>query len=134
MLAGKSAQMLLNSPVCFKKCIHGMQNEHTVSKKVIWGHFVSLLLICLFSEAHINPPPPPPSYCIWSFLQISFIWTFENVLRGHSFSTYEKIFGIFRNATLSELGGHPFSTYAKFIEKLRFLTPWFAHVHVRIRG
>ena len=30
--------------------------------------------------------------------------------------------------------GHPLSTYAKFSEKLTFLTPWNAHVRVRIRG
>ena len=30
--------------------------------------------------------------------------------------------------------GHPLSTYAKFFEKLTFLTPWYAHVRVRIRG
>ena len=30
--------------------------------------------------------------------------------------------------------GHPLSTYAKFSEKLTFLTPWYAHVPVRIRG
>ena len=30
--------------------------------------------------------------------------------------------------------GHPLSTYAKFSEKLTFLTPWYAHVCVRIRG
>ena len=29
---------------------------------------------------------------------------------------------------------HSFSTYAKFSEKLTFLTPWYAHVSVRIRG
>ena len=29
---------------------------------------------------------------------------------------------------------HPFSTYAKFSEKLKFLTPWCAHVRVRIKG
>ena len=30
--------------------------------------------------------------------------------------------------------GHPFSTYAKFSENLTFLTPWYAHVRVRISG
>ena len=30
--------------------------------------------------------------------------------------------------------GHPLSTYAKFSEKLAFLTPWYAHARVRIRG
>ena len=29
---------------------------------------------------------------------------------------------------------HPFSTYVKSSEKLTFLTPWYAHVCVRIRG
>ena len=29
---------------------------------------------------------------------------------------------------------HPLSTYANFFEKLTFLTPWYAHVRVRIRG
>ena len=29
---------------------------------------------------------------------------------------------------------HSFSTYAKFSEKLSFLTPRYAHVHVRMRG
>ena len=33
-----------------------------------------------------------------------------------------------------EIRGHPLSTYAKFSEKLTFLTPWHAHVRVRIRG
>ena len=28
----------------------------------------------------------------------------------------------------------PFSTYAKFSEELTFLTSWYAHVHVHIRG
>ena len=28
---------------------------------------------------------------------------------------------------------HPFSTYTKFSEKLTFLTPWYAHIRVRIR-
>ena len=32
------------------------------------------------------------------------------------------------------VGGHPWSMYAKFDEKLTFLTPWYAHVRVRIRG
>ena len=27
---------------------------------------------------------------------------------------------------------HPLSTYANFFEKLTFLTPWYAHVRVRI--
>ena len=31
-------------------------------------------------------------------------------------------------------GDHSFSTYAKFLEKLTSLTPWYAHVRVRIRG
>ena len=30
--------------------------------------------------------------------------------------------------------GHLLRTYAKFSEKLIFLTPWYAHVRVRIRG
>ena len=30
--------------------------------------------------------------------------------------------------------GHPLSAYTKFSEKLIFLTPWYAHVHVGIRG
>ena len=30
--------------------------------------------------------------------------------------------------------GHPLSTYAKFSDKLTFLTPWYTHAHVRIRG
>ena len=29
---------------------------------------------------------------------------------------------------------HPLSTYVKFSEKLTFLTPWYAHLRVRIRG
>ena len=29
---------------------------------------------------------------------------------------------------------HLFSTYAKFLEKLTFLTPWYAHERVRIGG
>ena len=29
---------------------------------------------------------------------------------------------------------HPLSTYAKFSEKLTFLTPWYVHVRVYIRG
>ena len=33
-----------------------------------------------------------------------------------------------------KIGDHSFSTYAKFSEKLIFLTPWYAHVRVRIRG
>ena len=36
--------------------------------------------------------------------------------------------------TLDHIGDHPFSTYAKFSEKLTFLTPWYAHERVRIRG
>ena len=32
------------------------------------------------------------------------------------------------------VGGHPLSMYAKFYEKVTFLTPWYAHVRVRIRG
>ena len=31
-------------------------------------------------------------------------------------------------------GDHSFSTYVKFSEKLTFLTPSYAHVHVHIRG
>ena len=34
----------------------------------------------------------------------------------------------------SFIGGHPLSTYAKFSEKLTFLTSWYAHVRVRIKG
>ena len=30
--------------------------------------------------------------------------------------------------------GQPLSTYATFFEKLTFLTPWYSHVRVRIRG
>ena len=30
--------------------------------------------------------------------------------------------------------GHPLSTYAKFPEKLTFVTPWYVHVRVHIRG
>ena len=30
--------------------------------------------------------------------------------------------------------GHLLSTYVKVSEKLTFLTPWYAHVRVRIRG
>ena len=30
--------------------------------------------------------------------------------------------------------GHPLSRYAKSSEKLTFLTPWYAHVRVRIKG
>ena len=32
------------------------------------------------------------------------------------------------------LRGHPLSTYAKFSEKLTFLTLWYGHVYVRIKG
>ena len=35
---------------------------------------------------------------------------------------------------LCMLRGHPLSTYEKFSEKLTFLTPWYEHVGVRIRG
>ena len=35
---------------------------------------------------------------------------------------------------MSTVKGHPFGTYAKFSEKLTFLTPWYAHVRVRIKG
>ena len=34
----------------------------------------------------------------------------------------------------SPLRGHPLSMYAKFSKKLPFLTPWYAHVRVRIWG
>ena len=30
--------------------------------------------------------------------------------------------------------GHSFNTYAKFSEELTFLTTWYAHVRMRIRG
>ena len=30
--------------------------------------------------------------------------------------------------------GHPLSTYPEFSEKLTFLTPWYAHAHVRVKG
>ena len=29
---------------------------------------------------------------------------------------------------------YSFNTYAKFFEELTFLTPWYAHIRVRIRG
>ena len=29
---------------------------------------------------------------------------------------------------------HSFKTYAKFSKKLTFLTPWYGHVRVRVRG
>ena len=32
------------------------------------------------------------------------------------------------------IGDYPLSTYAKFSDKLTSLTPWYAHVGVRIRG
>ena len=32
-----------------------------------------------------------------------------------------------------EIGGHSFSTFAKFSEKLKFPTPWYSQVRVRIR-
>ena len=34
---------------------------------------------------------------------------------------------------MRKVWSHPLSTYAKFSEKLAFLTPWYAHVRVRIR-
>ena len=37
------------------------------------------------------------------------------------------------DAWLVAIRGHPLSTYAKYSEKLAFLTPWYAHVRVRIR-
>ena len=38
------------------------------------------------------------------------------------------------NKPLNTGWGHPLSTYAKFSEKLTFVTPWYAHVRLRIRG
>ena len=38
------------------------------------------------------------------------------------------------NSSQRSISGHPLSTYAKFSEKLTFLTPWYAHIRVRIRG
>ena len=40
----------------------------------------------------------------------------------------------FISMIMISLWDHPFSTYAKFSEKLTFLTPWYTHVRVRIRG
>ena len=31
---------------------------------------------------------------------------------------------------IASVWGHSFSTYAKFSEKLTFLNPWYAHIHV----
>ena len=39
-----------------------------------------------------------------------------------------------QNCCDSPIRGHPLSTYAKFSEKLTFLTPWYAHIRVPIRG
>ena len=33
-----------------------------------------------------------------------------------------------------QVRGNPLSTYVKFSEKLTFLTPWYAHLRVLIRG
>ena len=41
---------------------------------------------------------------------------------------------IFVNEFNILIGGHPLSTYAKYSEKLTFVTPWYAHVRVLIRG
>ena len=38
------------------------------------------------------------------------------------------------NFPMSTIRAHPLSTYAKLSEKLTFLTPWYVHVRVRIRG
>ena len=35
---------------------------------------------------------------------------------------------------LDQIRDHSFITFAGFSEKLAFLTPWYAHVRVRIRG
>ena len=35
---------------------------------------------------------------------------------------------------MRKVWSHPLSTYAKFSEQLTFLTPWYVHVRVRIRG
>ena len=44
----------------------------------------------------------------------------------HTFLTKSDFF-------MNDLWGHPLNTYAKFSEKLTFLTPWYAHVSVRVR-
>ena len=58
----------------------------------------------------------------------------------HLFLSDEEV-GLFISLCLESLviavfgiRGHSLSTYAKFSEKLTFLTPWYAHVRVRIRG
>ena len=44
-----------------------------------------------------------------------------------------KIFKLELNGKI-QVRNHPFSAYAKCSEKLTFLTPWYAHVRMRIRG
>ena len=39
----------------------------------------------------------------------------------------------YENITCWEERGQPLTTYAKFVEKLTFLSPWYAHVRVHIR-
>ena len=89
---------------------------------------------------------------IWSKL-VSF-WSFFNCIyftnmAVSSFSWFENKTKVPVNFVTSEVHsvklfsvilcgkvnrGHPLSTYAKFSEKLTFLTPWYAHLRVRIRG
>ena len=50
---------------------------------------------------------------------------------------FVEAFVIMENLTFRKVHNvrdHLFSTYAKFLEKLTFLTPWYAHELVRIRG
>ena len=39
----------------------------------------------------------------------------------------------YENIKCWEARGQPLTTYAKFFEKLTFLSPWYAHVHMYIR-
>ena len=39
-----------------------------------------------------------------------------------------------KRCRLQKIRGHPLSTYAKFSEKLTFLTHWYTHILVPIRG
>ena len=63
------------------------------------------------------------------FLRLRMHSTFS----GYYFYMNKNILGAFQ-IYISVPWVHPFGTYAKFFEKLAFLTPWYVHVRVRIKG
>ena len=75
-----------------------------------------------------------------TFFALSSIVTMKHFHSNFILFSFKSKFAFFTFLTKLDLQflrakwGYSFNTYTKFPEKLTFLTPWSAHVRVRIRG